>query len=852
MERRSRSTINEELEELEKRIQRLRSREEEIQAVIESMYRLKDSVTTERLGLQTKGLELQAEREPINWLPPELLIHIFTAFCDLDFTESAQRAPLTLSHVCRKWQNITIHTPHLWRRVLMEMFTDSEHNIVQTQLKRSATVPLEIAFRSARRNMPNSEVHQVANLLVAIKAQLQRTERFTLHCNNVMPFVYLAPVLKNHIARFPLLHDLALSVGTANPTFLEALSLLNARWPQDDGEPLKGNAVGYTSPLRRLKLEQIPLFSIPKLFVSNLRTLELSFPESRSQARHQYRFKMSVLGRFLGATPLLEELVLNNTLPLFDTILPIPKDTTNTTSTPVNPNATEGSNNSTWVEMSPIKLENLKSIDWTFATSSAIHELFAFVHAPALERFDLWLERMSSSSSTPHGAREININHNRAGLSTQSSNGADGARPPFVRGVLDFPCLRELDLQYPGEDTLASVLRRLRMPVLERAAFTEVETDPAGVLVSAVVSDMAQAQATLPRAQGRLRSRATSSSGSGSGSGSTSNLPTHPSLSYQDHHTPAFPRLEAILFDPRLTHLTHLTLSHQRIARDAQRAEAMLGYMPVLSSLELDACTGVRWLLEGLQELVLENGGRGKVNSGSTPEQAEAREDSGTGVLRVRRGVKVCPRLEALSFWNCPDVDAAAVRKVVIARNRHAGGVVAVAGSDAQGARQRASAPRADTNLGEGADSSAGSSGTGATDGIATAANPSTPARDAGVNDSEGNPKASVSGQMAPGAGPAPARKIKPLRRPRPELGVAAADGVPSYPSGFSSTGSGGARHASTNIVSKMIAIEESFRPARIIYLRVSNCVLIDEEEELLALRDLDIVDVIWAGQDID
>ncbi|KAF5309522.1 hypothetical protein D9619_012365 [Psilocybe cf. subviscida] len=843
MDRRSRSIINEELGELEKRIHTLRLREDEIQAVIESMYRLKDSVSTERLGLQRKALELQAEREPINWLPPELLIHIFTAFCDLDSTENTQRAPLILSHVCRKWRNITIHTPHLWRRVLMQMFTESEQDIVQTQLKHSATVPLEIAFRSARRNMPNSEVHQVANLLVAIKAHLQRTELFILHCNNVLPFVYLAPVLKNHIARFPLLHDLALSVGTLNPTFLEALSLLNARWPQDDAEP-KGNAVGYMSPLRRLKLDQIPLFSIPKLFVANLQTLELSFPESRSQARHQYRLKMSVLGRFLCATPLLEELILNNTLPIFDTIIPIPKDTTTSTSTAAAAGATD-STNSHWIEMAPIKLEHLKSIDWTFATSSAVHELFAFLHTPSLERLDLWIERTSSSSSSST-ANPRDINYIRDGLPAHA-DGID-ARPPVVRGVLDFPCLRELDLQYPGEDTLASVLRRLRMPLLERAAFTEVETDPAGVLVSAVVSDMAQAQGSLPRAQGRLRSRPPS----GSGSGSASKPSTSSASAHRDHHTPTFPRLESILFDPRLTHLTHLTLSHQRIPRDAQRAEAMLGYMPVLSSLELDACTGVRWLLEGLQELVMENGGRVGPGFVALEERGEGKDGDATAP-RVRRGVKVCPRLEALSFWNCPDVDSASVRKVVLARNRHAGAQVAV--GDPEGARQDATA-RAGATVSVDVPSVAGGSGTGiviagdSPDGIGAAGNTATPAPDAGIKDSEGNPGASAVGQTGPVPEPATTRKIKPLRRPRSEL-AAAADGVPCQIKGMPAGAGGSARLASTNIVSKMIAIEESFRPARIIYLRVSNCVLIDEDD-LLALRDLDVVDVIWAGQEID
>ena len=44
-----------------------------------------------------------------------------------------------------------------------------------------------------------------------------------------------------------------------------------------------------------------------------------------------------------------------------------------------------------------------------------------------------------------------------------------------------------------------------------------------------------------------------------------------------------FPRLESIFRDPRLLHLTHLTLSHFQL--DPEHMESLLGYMPALTSL---------------------------------------------------------------------------------------------------------------------------------------------------------------------------------------------------------------------------------------------------------------------------
>ncbi|KAG6853838.1 hypothetical protein C0991_000952 [Blastosporella zonata] len=71
--------------------------------------------------------------------------------------------------------------------------------------------------------------------------------------------------------------------------------------------------------------------------------------------------------------------------------------------------------------------------------------------------------------------------------------------------------------------------------------------------------------------------------------------------------------------------------------------------MPHLTSLSVDACKGVRSLMASF-----------------IGPSAYVFTDP-----RKRRHVKVCSRLEAMSFWNSEDVDFSDVRKVVMASNNH-------------------------------------------------------------------------------------------------------------------------------------------------------------------------------------
>ncbi|KAF8918292.1 hypothetical protein CPB85DRAFT_73285 [Mucidula mucida] len=94
--------------------------------------------------------------------------------------------------------------------------------------------------------------------------------------------------------------------------------------------------------------------------------------------------------------------------------------------------------------------------------------------------------------------------------------------------------------------------------------------------------------------------------------------------------TPILPKMESMFHDPRLPHLTHMVLT----AFTLESVPAMLGYLPSLLSLTLDACKGMSSILDALAQ------GR-------------------------------CPRLKSITFLGCGDLRG--VGLLIAVRKRRAG-----------------------------------------------------------------------------------------------------------------------------------------------------------------------------------
>ncbi|KDR73231.1 hypothetical protein GALMADRAFT_251813 [Galerina marginata CBS 339.88] len=726
MSRRTSSSINAEICLLDTQIQTFQRRETDFQRLIDDLQKLKDEVSDERKVAEAKRNELEAQKVPINWIPTELLIQIFLSYTDFDFEEPTYRPPVVISHVCSRWRNIALSTPHLWKRITLEGI--DKRDVAQTFLKRSEAVLLEIHYSTAPKASPTEETYQMVKFLSNFSQHFRRVESLSLQCKAALALVYILPSINDHLKDFPRLRHLNLAITTENPSFIEAPNLLDKEQDIPKEVELSKPILPSDSRLVRLQLEQVPIFNFPVAFIENLRSLELSYSPRKQSSRDYYYLKMSSLCRFLALTPRLEELILVNTVPYFDVRLP--------------DGATADNADHTLIEMKPVRLNHLKSIDWTWPYTGDVHRFLSMIDAPAMEKLDLWVEDLAQKRND-----------------TLFLRGYTSPLSPhrFIRSIVNYPSLRDLSLQCAGEDTTSSVLRKFSFPALEKVAFTNVV--PAARI-----------------GENRL-----------------------PVLSI-------FPRLESIFRDPRLPNVTHLTLSHFKICPEAGRVEAMFGYMPVLTSLSLDSCLGVGRLMEGLQEQQI---GASKPNHifGTAGGGREGKEASrGVGGNRPRRGVKFCPRLEALSFWGCQDVDFASLRAVVNSRNRSINGFAADELSTFKGvshppngAIQTITRGPQDRNTG------------------------------AGVH---GHTTTEVA-KMG--------RKIKPLRKVRRQ---AAQLGEP-MPSGAE----GAAEAPSANITSSIVAMQEAFQPASIIYLRVANCKLIPQEEAI-SLRDRGVVDVIWAGSD--
>ncbi|KAI0755364.1 hypothetical protein C8Q80DRAFT_428462 [Daedaleopsis nitida] len=84
---------------------------------------------------------------PIHMLPVELLTRVFQLGVDSeplpdDRDNSQLTFEVSVSHVCRHWRHIALHTPHLW--TLVHFRTKSHMNRGQLYLTRNARLPIDI------------------------------------------------------------------------------------------------------------------------------------------------------------------------------------------------------------------------------------------------------------------------------------------------------------------------------------------------------------------------------------------------------------------------------------------------------------------------------------------------------------------------------------------------------------------------------------------------------------------------------------------------------------------------------------------------------------------------------------
>lgn len=562
--------IDQEIELLTAQLNVLQRREDDFARILEDMVRLQSSVRAEREALGLKITELESQKQPVNWLPTELLIEIFLIraedeSADMAIGLSYNSAPVLISHVCHKWRELALATSRLWSFISYR--TPQWIPLpLSVFLQRAGSSPISFNFisppgtsTSDNLNMSTLEAATSVNIIQTLCCQRRRFRSLTFECGSAQSMEHILTGITRVYGQLHELESLDLAFSTLDPSF-EGTRLLTSDLLSTDQSPPDCPIM-----LRHLRLQQMPLSILPAFLIRTIRTLELSFPPKKSHLTRQHHFtlKMSHLVNLLRHTPQLHELSLIGVTPVWDVI------TRPSTNGQLFHGATEPHN---LAVVSSIELPELKHLEWKHAYHRDVFPFMSLIILPELERWDL---SIAQSPTKRFDVTQFRGNH------VHDQDSFIQVEP--LSNVLVLHALKELNVNCQHEDTLGSSLRQFLLPSLTRLDIAFVGQH-------------------------------------------TRKEPGFPSL----------PRLESVFRDPRLPHLTHLSISNFDISPGHGRL--MLGYMPNLLSLTLGACTGVNVMLDALAEAY-----------GCVPI---------TGNIRTKLcGVRVCPRLEDLILWSCSDFD---------------------------------------------------------------------------------------------------------------------------------------------------------------------------------------------------
>ena len=502
---------------------------------------LLNAITLEKRAFEGEPEQLGKDRVPFRWLPPELLIHIFVlaTYDSLDPIQSSlDTTPLNISHVCRRWRDIALSTPLLWRRVVL---TTSELSLrcfvspaTQTFLKRSKGILTEIFYATSPSKLNKASLPTLRGIIALREQEHEHPgESYVLSIFPPLRSLYIHGTqaiivdalthLHNHPFGFATLESLELALQISTPRELYDYLRLN------DPERAYCNPWRtYRFPaLKALTLRDIPLAGIAFGQLPVLREITLTL-DSPLSGRLEF-LRVPYFARLLACAPRVERLAFLRAGPVFS----LPLDTS--------PQALRSWDDEKWRADSlravpPVLLEHLRELVWTDAHPETLHLLLMHFTTPRLETLDI-------AFASPSKCKKL-----AAWLHPTFIQVRDNAA---VQPVLELSNLKVLRADCSSGDTLRSPFLRLYFPALETLS---------------------------------LSNR------------SWSLYHTGPRL--VDDELPQLPRLESIFRDPRMPHLTHLLLSGFEVPSD--HASLMLGYMPSLQRLDCNFIFSIASLLEPL------------------------------------------------------------------------------------------------------------------------------------------------------------------------------------------------------------------------------------------------------------
>jgi hypothetical protein len=208
-----------------------------------------------RSGRREHRTESQ-KMHPIMCLPPELMGHIFVLVSEDDIM-----MPFVVSHVCRAWRVVALHTPSLWRRISL----DSRLQMWTERIPRARACSLDIEIRpqtcitGARVRRHYLDARMVQLYMHLVSPYLGRWRSLTVEFHHYAPYLWAAALAccsgSSHVLHASRLEHLALQYRSNDDT--REYTLFNGQAPR----------------LRSVTLDGIRLTWLPSLF-ANLTVLD--------------------------------------------------------------------------------------------------------------------------------------------------------------------------------------------------------------------------------------------------------------------------------------------------------------------------------------------------------------------------------------------------------------------------------------------------------------------------------------------------------------------------------------------------------------------------------------------------
>lgn len=338
--------VKTDIEMLDERLSALNIAEQEASRTLEVLRAEKRSLEARRAAL-----DVHSQTRSIHALPPELLLEVFADLLlperSAAVTRELLRRPVVISSVCKLWRELAFSTPALWSRIPV-------HNLKLRMLFAARSQQSRLHLVNLALNISPTQPTQ-ASTRDLLSSTATRVHSMTWQISGLAPLKVFTHVVQNHLASFSSLRTLELD---ASPIHSHISTLLR-HWD-----------CAQCPALEELSLLSIVPSPKPDTVFSRLRILRI---DSRV-------LRLSSLYALLASTPILETLVLTDTVPHIDVMF-----------------LKDDQGNLTWTSSSSrgfadvVALPRLTHIDWSFAPPWDARLLFVILGAPRLRSFSVCL-----------------------------------------------------------------------------------------------------------------------------------------------------------------------------------------------------------------------------------------------------------------------------------------------------------------------------------------------------------------------------------------------------------------------------------------------------------------------------